>query len=238
MHAGIKLASIFLLTMVTLSLFVYAAGESTAGLRSSTKASTTLDLDSVRVNASADADVEADASTSTEEESTTRIVVDTKEAIRLNTICEQKSSRKARIECRLQLQRNISLEGLNVTEESCRSVKNKSRCSLLYAQVHACYDMDGRQKDQCFKRVAGFAQNRISEEKSPDAVRTYMVFLLYNLQEKVEVKSEAELITSAEAAVLIDLIVDIKQKIMNGASRTEIKTKLGELRTEWQTIME
>ncbi len=232
MHTSVKLTGMFLLGVIVLSLFVYAAGVSTAG-RSSSSLDAAVKADNVSVVAvRSNLTVSADTTATVDE--------DTQEVIRANALCEQKSTRRARIECRLDLAHTarVSLDNLNVTEESCRSVKNKSRCSLLYAQVRSCYDKEGRQKDQCFKRIAGFANNKVDEEKNPEAIKTYMVFVLYNLQEKVEERSAEGEINATDAAKLIDIIVDIKQKLMNGNSRTEIRLKLEELKTQWRITMQ
>ena len=153
-------------------------------------------------------------------------------------LCEQKETRFQRIKCRLEIQRNVSLDDLNITEESCLNVRNQSKCNALYAHVRACYNKQGIFKDQCFKRTAGFIKKNIKEEKNSDALRNYMIFLLYNLQEKVEDAQSSGNITSEQGAQLIDLIVSIKQDILNNLTKEEIKPKLRELKEKWRDIME
>lgn len=151
--------------------------------------------------------------------------------------CEQFSSRFERIKCRLEIQRNISLDDFNITEESCLNVRNQSKCNAIYAHVRSCYSKQGIFKDQCFKRTAGFIKKNIKEERNTEALRTYMIFLLYNLQEKVEDKQADGNITTEQAAQLIDLIVSIKQDIMNNAIKETLRPKLKELKEKWKTIM-
>ncbi len=152
--------------------------------------------------------------------------------------CEDSDGRKERIKCRLEKKAEKIEERLeNKTEESCRGVKQPEKCEILYKKVQECYEKEGRQKDQCFKRAAGFIAHKIKDEINNESKREYLVFVLYNLQERIEDKHAAGNLTDEEAAKIIDMIVSIKQLILNGENRDIIKPKIQELRKEWQNII-
>lgn len=153
--------------------------------------------------------------------------------------CSAQANLTTRIACRLE-QRGI--ENLNITEESCKGVANPQSCQSLYARVYACYDSAGRQKDQCFKRVAGFIKPQISKQalaeknNRSESLRYYAVFLLYDLQQKVEEAYTNNLTTQEQASEIIALIVEAKQSILLNKPKSEIKQKIQELKEKLKEI--
>lgn len=141
--------------------------------------------------------------------------------------CENFTVRTERIRCRL-MQRNVTF---NAPEESCRGVADSPGCLAMYARVKACYDRTGQEKDQCFKRIAGFVKSHVREERNATSVRAYAVFLLYDLQEKVEAAHDAGRVNDDSAAEIISLIVEIKQDIMAGKMKADIQPKIQHLKT-------
>jgi hypothetical protein len=211
----LTLALVFSLILFA-SVLVYAEGSSTGGSSSS---------GSVKKSAT---------TTSSNNSSSANRTPDSTSSVRN---CELYSTRQLRVKCRIEAQREINLDNLNITEESCRTVKNQSRCALLYAQVRSCYDKSGVTKDQCFKRIAGFVKNNVKEERNSAALRAYMVFVLYNLQDKVEDAYNDKKITSDDAAQLIDQIVIVKQVVMNDGNKAQIRPSFDELKRLWQATM-
>ena len=153
-----------------------------------------------------------------------------------NDNCDSKSILKDRIQCRLE-QRGI--ENINATDESCKVLANPKNCQSLYYKVASCYAQSGIQKDQCFKRVAGFTQGKASEEakaNNKEALKNYIIFLLYDLQEKVEDAYKESEISAENASNTIALIVEIKQSIFLNKAKEEIKPMIRELRDKMQEL--
>ena len=149
--------------------------------------------------------------------------------------CEAYSNLSQRIQCRLE-KRGLEF---NVTEESCRVLANPSNCQSLYNKVAACYDQSGFQKDECFKRIAGFTQAKVSEEakaNNKQALRNYIIFLLYDLQEKVEDSYEDNKINSTTASEVISIIIEVKQAIILNKTKEEIKPMLQQLKIKIQEL--
>lgn len=96
--------------------------------------------------------------------------------------------------------------------------------------------MTGVQKDQCFKRVAGFAAATVRLEESKASIRNYIVFLLYDLQERVEKAYDSGKITSQDATDAISLIVEIKQDIMNGKPKTVLQPKIEGMKSKIRSL--
>lgn len=150
--------------------------------------------------------------------------------------CNGFSLRVERIKCRLEQ------KGLDATvgyEESCRNLPDPQNCQSLYNKVASCYNFNGIQKDQCFKRVAGFlGKGNIKSEgaNNKGALRNYAVFLLYDLQERVEKANEAGSINSQQAADIIDLIVQIKQQIFANKTKAEVKPLIEQLKLKWRDL--
>lgn len=151
--------------------------------------------------------------------------------------CASLSTPKERIRCRL-TQRT---EGLNITEESCRALPNPANCQSLYARVASCYALQGTSKDQCFKRIASFGTTSVASEAAANnkaALRTYAVFLLYDLQEKVEEAHAAQRIGADDAATLIARIVELKQALLLNKPKADIQPLVQQLKTQWRSFMQ
>ncbi|MEK6888607.1 MAG: hypothetical protein AABW80_00705 [Nanoarchaeota archaeon] len=153
-----------------------------------------------------------------------------------NSTCDSFSARRERIHCRLT---ENTFEGNASIEESCRNAFNVRACERLYVTADRCYALEGRNKDQCFKRVAGFQKAQLAQEAKTNAtsVRNYMVLVLYNMQSRVEKASEDGLITTSQAATLIDQIVSTKEGILTGKSKAEIRAEVSSLKEQWRGIM-
>lgn len=225
---NLLIASLSIILVVILSISIYAAGSSTGGynapdsITSTTPTTTdkpTQDTNAIEIEKQA----VASASSLTNKSKT--------------LVCESQSTLNARIKCRLE-QRGIS--ALNVTEESCRVLANPANCQSLYAKVASCYNLiSGQQKDQCFKRIAGFTSAKVKEEASAnnkEALRNYLIFLLYDLQERVEKAYENNAITSEQTSETISLIVQIKQKILQNQTKSQVKPFIQELKAKVQEL--
>mgnify|MGYP001564558913 CR=1 FL=1 len=157
--------------------------------------------------------------------------------------CESGIELKERIKCRLENKRDE--EGEIDYEvripEACRALKNPTACIALYKKVQQqkCYDLEGREKDKCFKTVIGMKGASLAEESleiRAQKAREYMVLLLYDLEERIEDKYEIREITSEIASEIIALIEEIKQDILNNEKRSNILINLNELKQKWRAI--
>jgi hypothetical protein len=148
--------------------------------------------------------------------------------------CETLSTLQSRITCRLE----NGNDGKTV-EESCRVLSNKQECQALYANAEPCYGMSGKEKDKCFKKVAQFQHVSLRQqgEVSTQPIRTYLVLLLYDLQERVEERRAAGELTAEEASILIAEIIETKQALMLNKSRAEIQSRLAQLKNDWKVRM-
>src|SRR3989344_3691330 len=156
-----------------------------------------------------------------------------------SALCENPSSRRERIHCRLSLGENYTVPKDNVPE-ACRNLRNPVACIALYKNVRPCYELEGRAKDRCFKSVSQFRGANLSQENNesrPQRARQYLVILLYDLEERIEDKQQNGEITLEESSELIDLIVEIKQKILDDARRSEILPLLTDLKVKYREIM-
>jgi len=143
--------------------------------------------------------------------------------------CEISSRREERVKCRLLNEDNLNETDPNARfPEACRGLIDKEGCRSLYISVQECYDLSGRSKDKCFKRMAGFTNANLNEERSDKVgkAREYIVFLLYDLQEIIEEKIESGGIDLDTAASLVNQIIDIKEDILSGESRKVIGPKM------------
>ena len=92
---------------------------------------------------------------------------------------------------------------------------------------------DKKHKNKCFKRLANFAKAKLKDEKvdKNKKSRDYVVLLLYDIQEKIEKAIENERVGVDKGAEAIDKIVEIKEDILNGIKKNDIKPKMLQLRT-------
>lgn len=150
--------------------------------------------------------------------------------------CEDVKVRKERIKCRLRYIRNNKEEFISpigVIPESCRGIVNKEVCRQLYEKSQQCYEKHGLEKNKCFKRIAGFARAKLKDENPANRnnlSRTYVILLLYNLQEKIEKGIEDDRIDVDKGTEAIDKIVEIKEAILNGKAKNDIKPLFQDLK--------
>ncbi|MBR9699644.1 hypothetical protein GOV09_04265 [Candidatus Woesearchaeota archaeon] len=149
--------------------------------------------------------------------------------------CDNKITLPLRIRCRLE--NKVEGEG---TPEACASAKNPEACAQLYKNSESCYMNKGKAKDACFRRMAGFARSNLAEQGAHDkeAVRNYLVLLLYDLQERVEKAYEGEKLESDKAAGLISQIVQIKQAVLKETSSSEIKLLMSRFKDQYKGEMQ
>lgn len=211
---------ITLLSILLFSIFVYAAGSSTIPSDSNDN----RDVEKATVD---------QQPPQTQNGRTYRNIQD----------CESISNRRERIKCRLKQEAEESeIDYEKRVPEACRTLRNPTACVALYKNVRnqKCYDLKGREKDKCFKKTVGFSKADIRREVQERAqkARQYIVLLLYDLQERIENLNEDGKITDEDAAEVIDLIVEIKQDILDEKKKPEILPKLNNLKQKIKTLRE
>ena len=147
--------------------------------------------------------------------------------------CESFATIKERVKCRLE---NGQQE--ETTPEPCRQLAIATKCVQYYKDSIECYDLNGKEKDQCFKTRAGFTTKDVKAERargepSLGAIRYYALALLYDLEERAEDAVDENELTADEGAQLISEIIEIKVKILGKAPVSEIKSDVAELRAQW-----
>jgi len=170
----------------------------------------------------------------------------TNEVAKAKRNCEDVVNRTDRITCRLDYikeNRRAYVAPLDSIPESCRnlSAEKKAACRVFYQKSAACFEQEGRAKNKCFKRIANFVRAKLKDENPSERgakARDYIVLLLYDLQEKIEGAIESGKVTSEEGALAIDKIVAIKELILQGKSKDEIRPLLVDLRTTIGTLRE
>ncbi|MBI2452139.1 hypothetical protein HYV50_03615 [Candidatus Pacearchaeota archaeon] len=148
--------------------------------------------------------------------------------------CEALNTTRERIRCRL-IQGEESLP--DSVPEACRNETIRGRCVAFYNTIRTCYKLEGRAKDQCFKRASGLTRANLSVENPegrPEKARNYMIALLYNLEEKVERQVNQSKLTADEGAEIVAKIIDIKKAILEGKRKPEIRTMVQELKQMWR----
>jgi len=150
-------------------------------------------------------------------------------------ICEDANNRIERISCRLSWarQHNSDYESPSGTvPEACRGLGNRALCQNLHDNVRECYDLNGRDKNRCFKRISGFVKGNLADEETdrPMKAKKYVVVLLSDLQEKIESAVEKGRIDEDKGAELIEKIVEIKQFILDDGNKLEARAMMKELR--------
>ena len=163
--------------------------------------------------------------------------------------CEEKENRTERIECRLKIKRIATRkivqawkeQNKDETPEACRNLNTnrKEECRKLHRAINNCFEKEGREKDRCFKRVAGFINSNLNDERSnkSEKGRIYIVSLLEELQQKIEDKVESGRINDATGADLISQITDIKESVLNGDSREIIQPKIQKFKLDYRNTM-
>jgi ribosome-binding protein aMBF1 (putative translation factor) len=205
------------------SVFVYAAG-------SSTRSSVAEENKSKKVNETKNVEREVPK-------------VNNRSVRELQKVnCDEPENRRERIRCRLKEHREGKLnESYDDVPEACRGVGSEQSCRVLYRNLQKCYDMEGRLKDHCFKRVIGFAKANLKDEnpgERREKARDYVIALLYDLQERIEEANENGNVSDEDASAIIDLIVEIKQDILNGVTKNELKPKFQDLKSMIRALRE
>ncbi|RMD67416.1 hypothetical protein D6817_01720 [Candidatus Pacearchaeota archaeon] len=171
--------------------------------------------------------------------------------------CEDKESTKERVLCRL---RKFKLAGLRVegvravavagvTPEACKRLAERvsgqgrltrAQCKDFYRKVSPCFEKQGRAKVACFRRISGLgvaaASLKAKGNGKAEAIGKYVVSLLYELEERIEKKVDDGVISEEQAADVVSLIIEIKEKILDGAPRSEVKPMLAELRSKLKEL--
>ena len=154
-----------------------------------------------------------------------------------NRTCDDYERRNDRILCRLAQGENYHPRNGTIPE-ACQNLDNPIPCQNLYRNVQRCYQFEGTEKDRCFKKVIGFTHAKLADVNATGKgriARDYMVVLLYDLQEEVEEKFDNGEITEEEALALINKITEIKQKILEGASKRDIQPLVQQLKQRWRS---
>lgn len=154
--------------------------------------------------------------------------------------CEQDELRD-RIKCRFD---NNRFENFSESDETCEGLRNTGLCVALYVRSQNCFKSEeGEKRDRCFKMVAEFKEDQINKEinksenktQSREKLRLYMVLVLENLQKRIEKAVNNSKITSAQGAVLIEKLVEIKQAVLDGEDKPVLKSQIQELKNMWKT---
>ena len=203
------LLAVFIASILVSSLSVYAIGDSTAAPRTT----------------------ERTISDNNSQTARERIA-------QLTSQCEEPENRRERILCRLKNNLGDGDYPETSIPESCRNLGfvTREECRGFYNRVEQCYDLSGRTKDACFKRIAGFSQASLGGESDKAAIKNYAVALLYELQERVESLNEEGALTNEQTADLVALIVNAKEDILEGASREEVREAIQALKAKWREI--
>lgn len=146
--------------------------------------------------------------------------------------CESYSTVQERVKCRL-----MYGETSYSIPEPCRGLPNEKACAQLYTDVTPCYSRSGAEKDKCLKQIAGFSSAALSSESSKPAVRNYILFLLYDLQDRVEMAYADNRISADQASVIIDSIVSAKYAVNRGQSSQDIKSKVAVVKQKYNLVI-
>lgn len=149
--------------------------------------------------------------------------------------CEDFKTVKERVECRL-----VNGTTSETLPESCRDRSDSSACTKLYKDVLPCYKLNGKEKDKCFKMHAGFKGISVAAESgrgNKKGIDNYLLFLLYDLEEKVEDAYKDGKISSSNAAELISDITELKKAINDGKPKSEITDSIKMLKLKWDFML-
>ena len=147
--------------------------------------------------------------------------------------CEAYNSVKGRVECRL-----LYGESQYSIPEPCRGLIDQQACTKLYNDVTPCYKLDGTDKDQCLKQTAGFTAKNAAYEKNSSAIRNYILFLLYDIQDRVENAYANQKIDASRAADVIASVVDAKYTITKGQSSKDIKDSVDTVKQKYIAVLQ
>mgnify|MGYP001561686937 CR=1 FL=1 len=161
------------------------------------------------------------------------------------TTCEDIEAIRERIKCRFQYKAVARAEAADVVEEACRGragAINEDKCKALYERLKnkKCYDFeDPVAKKRCLLKESGININTGGTFRAApnDVKRSYVVALLYELQERIEKLEANGEITVDESASLVAKIVEIKQMILDGKPRSEIVPKIQAFKAEFRATI-
>ncbi len=220
-----QMKGIFFFTTLILLLFsafsVYAIGSSDGGVASGARSA----VNSARANLNPEL-VEFRA----------RLMDEYRERLQaMNQTCDDINQSNDRIKCRLVYGKNYTARD-NTIPEGCLRAKSPLACKRLYRDSEGCFELQGKEKNLCFRRVSGFVKEKIKDEvqDGKNKTRNYVVLMLYDLQERVEKAYEDGKIDVDESTALIAKIAEIKQAILDGKTKAEIRTMMQELKQMWR----
>ena len=213
---------LLLMTMMLLVVgVIHAAGSSTGGSSTVTSSDTPTNPPTSVDTVSQNSDAGANSNTAKNIASTPS-----------TPNCEAYSTVKERVNCRL-----VYGEAANTIPEPCRGLTNQDACAQLYTAVTPCYTNIGTAKDQCLKQIAGFTSKSTDVETNQTAIRNYVLFLLYDLQDRVEKAYADKQVTSDQAADIIDSIVTAKYAVTRGQSSDDIRAAVDIVKQKYTAVI-
>jgi len=150
-----------------------------------------------------------------------------------NPDCESYGTVKDRVQCRL-----LYGETQYSIPEPCRGLDNEQSCAQLYKDVTPCYSSTGTDKDQCLKQTAGFAAKNVDNEQNTTAIRNYVLFLLYDLQDRVETAYANQQVNADQASDIISSIVDAKYTVTRGQPVSDISSAVDIVKQKYMAVLQ
>ena len=140
-----------------------------------------------------------------------------------------------RVKCKIEKE----VGDISVLEACSVLSSGEDDCVTLHKRVYFCYEKNGKEKDQCFKDKAKFTHISLEKESevNKESVRSYLLFLLYDLERIVEDAYDKNKISSDDASDLIVDIVKIKKDILTNANKDQIKEGVNRLKNKWKDLM-
>lgn len=144
--------------------------------------------------------------------------------------CESFSKTKERVKCRLEFGQQKE-----TTPEPCRVLSVAATCVKYYRDSVPCYEKNGKEKDKCFKDVLQFSKKSIKQQAKFDTkpLQSYMLLVLYDLEERIEDAVDDKELSTDEGAALITDIINIKIKVLERKPASEIKKDIQDLKNKW-----
>ena len=144
--------------------------------------------------------------------------------------CEPFATIKERVACRLEFGQEKE-----TTPEPCRVLPVAATCVKYYRDSVPCYEKDGKEKDKCFKDVLQFSKKSVKQQAKFDTrpLQSYMLLVLYDLEERVEEAVEDKELSVEDGAALITDIINLKIKVLERKPAAEIKAGLQKLKNKW-----
>ena len=154
--------------------------------------------------------------------------VQVSEPVQETVDCEALDTYGERISCRLE-------EGSTEynTPEACRLSADTAGCVSLYRVAGPCYTKTAVEKDACFRQSAGVED---LSSAGTGAARNYVVFLLYDLQDRIERAYNDGSVTLTEASSLITSIVELKGKLWSDATSADLRADIATFRAEYNEV--